>query len=193
MRTAAAPVRRDRLRDRTLPLTSTGPAPYANPYVAGVGIGIVMLLAFVLIGRGLGASGAFSTVVAASVEAAAPERVATSAFYPAFLGDGSRSPLADWLVLEIAGVTLGGLLSALIAGRFRITIERGPRIAGAARLAFAFGGGILMGFGGMLARGCTSGLGLTGGALLGVGAWIFIAAAFAAAYLCAPLLRRQWT
>ena len=30
-------------------------APYASPYVAGVGIGVVLLLAFVLMGRGLGA------------------------------------------------------------------------------------------------------------------------------------------
>ena len=35
------------------------PRPYADPYVAGVGLGLVLLAAFVLVGRGLGASGAF--------------------------------------------------------------------------------------------------------------------------------------
>jgi hypothetical protein len=49
-----------------------------------------------------------------------------------------------------------------------------------------------MGVGARLARGCTSGQGLTGGSLLSVGSWIFIAAAFAAAYLVAPLVRREW-
>jgi uncharacterized membrane protein YedE/YeeE len=50
-----------------------------------------------------------------------------------------------------------------------------------------------MGIGAKLARGCTSGLGLTGGATLSVGSWLFVLAAFSAAYAIAPLLRRQWT
>ena len=33
---------------------------------------------------------------------------------------------------------------------------------------------------------------LAGGALLAVGSWIFIGAAFAAAYLAAPFLKRAW-
>jgi uncharacterized membrane protein YedE/YeeE len=49
-----------------------------------------------------------------------------------------------------------------------------------------------MGIGAVLARGCTSGLGLTGGALLSVGSWLFIGAAFAAAYAVSPLLRKAW-
>ena len=31
--------------------------PYMNPYLSGVGIGVVLLLAFLIMGRGLGASG----------------------------------------------------------------------------------------------------------------------------------------
>jgi uncharacterized membrane protein YedE/YeeE len=56
----------------------------------------------------------------------------------------------------------------------------------------AFGGGVAMGLGAVLARGCTSGLALTGGALLGVGSWLFMLAAFAGAYLAAPAWRRLW-
>jgi hypothetical protein len=74
-----------------------------------------------------------------------------------------------------------------------VTAEHGPRVTSRQRLAFAFAGGTVMGYGARLARGCTSGLALTGGAALGVGAWIFIAAAFAAGYAVAPLVRRQWT
>ena len=51
-------------------------------------------------------------------------------------------------------------------------------------------GGILMGGGARLAHGCTSGLGLTGGALLSTGAWLFIPAAFGTAFVVAWLLRR---
>ena len=49
-----------------------------------------------------------------------------------------------------------------------------------------------MGAGAVLARGCTSGQALTGGAMLSVGSWIFIAAAFGSAYAFARPLRALW-
>jgi uncharacterized protein len=49
-----------------------------------------------------------------------------------------------------------------------------------------------MGFGAKLARGCTSGQALSGGALFSVGSWIFILTCFAAAYTVAPVARRLW-
>ena len=168
------------------------PSPYASPYLAGVGIGVVLLLAFVLTGRGLGASGAFSSVVTAAVSTAAPSHAAGSAFYTRYLGDGGASPLADWLVFEIIGVLIGGFASAALAGRLRWATERGPGITDRGRLLTAFAGGTAMGVGAKLARGCTSGLGLTGGATLSVGSWLFVLAAFAGAYAAAPLLRRVW-
>ena len=167
-------------------------APYASPYVAGVGIGLVLLLSFVLGGGGLGASGAFSRVVPGAVEAAAPSHAAGNAFYARYLGDGTASPLRDWLVFEIIGVVIGGLASAMLAGRIRWTTERGPRITNRGRLVNAFIGGAVMGLGARLARGCTSGLGLTGGATLSVGSWLFVLAAFAGAYAAAPFLRKAW-
>ena len=165
--------------------------PYASPYLAGVGIGLVLLAAFAIVGRGLGASGAFSSVAAAGVAAVAPGPAAANPAMAEYLGAGG--PLRDWLVIEIAGVLLGGFASAWLAGRLGGAVERGPRIGARARLAYAAGGGLAMGIGAKLARGCTSGQALTGGALLSVGSWIFIAAAFAAAYVAAPLFRREWT
>lgn len=167
--------------------------PYMNPYVAGVGIGLVLLAAFVVMGRGLGASGAFSSAAAAGMSSVAPERARTLEPYAAYLGDERRGPLSDWLVLELLGVTIGGALSAWGAGRLRRGIEKGPRTTNRARLLYAFGGGTIMGVGAKLARGCTSGQALTGGALLSVGSWLFIIAAFAAAYAASPLFRKQWT
>jgi uncharacterized protein len=173
----------------------SGPRPYMNPYLAGVGIGLVLLAAFVLIGRGLGASGAFSSVVTASVAVVAPEHAGQSGYYGQYLGAGSGvlAPLRDWLVFELLGVMLGGWLSAKLAGRIRLAAERGPRTTTGNRLMLALGGGLVMGLGAKLARGCTSGLGLTGGATLSVGSWIFVIAAFAAAYAVAPFARRQWS
>lgn len=166
------------------------PAAYLNPYVAGVGLGLVLLAAFVVMGRGLGASGAFTSMVAAGVEVLAPEHARANGMFGHYLAAGP--PWTDWLVWEILGVAGGGLLSALLAGRFRSDVERGPRVTDRVRLLYAFGGGAVMGVGAKLARGCTSGQALTGGALLSAGSWLFIAGAFAAGYTAAPLFRRQW-
>src|SRR5206468_11378754 len=51
------------------PMTSRKPRPYANPYLAGVALGLVLLAAFVIMGRGLGASGAFASTAAGVVSA----------------------------------------------------------------------------------------------------------------------------
>jgi uncharacterized membrane protein YedE/YeeE len=169
------------------------PQPYLDPYLAGVGIGLVLLSAYVLVGRGLGASGAFASVVAASTAAVQGTTAAAAAPATApYLVNGIASPLGDWLVLELAGVVLGGFASAWLAGRTRRAVEHGPRIGSGQRMYAAVGGGLLMGFGAKLARGCTSGQALTGGALLSAGSWIFIATCFAAGYLLAPLARRLW-
>lgn len=166
------------------------PRPYSNPYLAGAALGLVLLAAFVIAGRGLGVSGAFASVAAASASAISPERAQDSAYLSRRLaGDG---PWHDWLLFELAGVVLGAFLSAHLAGRFRIGVERGEHFARAPRLAMASAGGVVMGVGAVIAGGCTSGLALTGGSLLAAGSWIFIAAAFAAAYAVYPLLRKAW-
>ncbi len=169
------------------------PQPYWNPYLAGLGLGLVLLAAFVIMGRGLGASGAFASAVAAGVNTIAPQHAASNAFYAEYLGDGTQSPLKDWLVFEIIGVFVGGFISGTLAGRVRTTVEKGPRISVNARFAYAFAGGMIMAFGAKLGRGCTSGQALTGGALLGLGSWSFMIALFAGAYAVAYFVRRQWT
>jgi uncharacterized protein len=167
--------------------------PYMSPYLAGVGIGVVLLLAYVVMGRGLGASGAFSSVVTAAVSAAAPAHAAASPYHVRYAEGTGAGLLRDWLVLEVVGITLGALLSALLAGRFKWgAVERGPNVGRGTRIAYALAGGAIMGIGAKLARGCTSGQALTGGALLSVGSWTFVVAAFAAAFVVAPLVRRQW-
>jgi hypothetical protein len=143
-------------------------------------------------GRGLGASGAFSSLVAATVDAVAPAHAESNEFYAEYLGDGSKSPLKDWLVFEVLGAIAGGFISGTLAGRLKKGVEKGPRISVAGRFAFAFAGGIIMGFGAKLARGCTSGQALTGGALLGLGSWAFMLAVFGGAYAFAYFVRRQW-
>ncbi|HPN35402.1 MAG TPA: YeeE/YedE thiosulfate transporter family protein [bacterium] len=169
------------------------PKPYWNPYLSGIGLGLVLLAAFVIMGRGLGASGAFSSVVAYGVQKVAPEHANANAFYAEYLGDGTANPLKDWLVFEVIGVFLGGFISGKIGNRVKGKIEKGPRISSRSRLIYAFLGGGLMAIGAKLARGCTSGQALTGGALLNLGSWAFMISVFIGGYAFAYIMRRQWT
>ena len=166
--------------------------PYMNPYLAGMGLGLVLLAAFVIMGRGLGASGAFSSTMSWLVNAVAPGHAQANDYSHDYLGDGSTRPVEVWLVFEVIGVATGALLSGLLAGRAHITVEKGPRASTAARLLCAFAGGMLMAFGAHLARGCTSGQALTGGALLNVGSWAFMIMVFVGGYAAAWFMRWQW-
>jgi hypothetical protein len=161
-----------------------------NPYLAGVGLGLVLLTAFVVMGRGLGASGAFTATVAWLVSLAAPGYAGENEFLSRYLADGH--PLKTWVVFEVMGLFAGASLSGLLAGRVRKTIERGPRVSNRARLGLAFLGGGLTAVGAHLARGCTSGQALTGGALLNLGSWAFMMCVFAGGYAVAYFARRQW-
>jgi uncharacterized protein len=164
---------------------------YSDPYLAGVGLGLVLLAAFVLTGHGLGASGAFATTAAGTVAAVAPDYASANAYFGRYVASPD-GPWRDWLLFEVIGVFIGGFLSAALAGRLRRDVERGAGVTIRARLVAAFAGGAVMGLGAVLARGCTSGQALTGGALLSVGSWGFMLTAFAAAYAAAPLLKGSW-
>jgi len=166
------------------------PQPYMNPYLAGIGLGLVLLAAFVLVGRGLGASGAFNSTMAWLLSIVAPAFAQSNGFFSSYLGYGH--PLKEWLVFEVLGVFAGALLSGLLAGRVGGVIERGPRASVPLRLSLAFAGGALMAFGAALGHGCTSGQALTGGSLLNVGSWAFMMCVFGGAYAAAYFVRRQW-
>jgi len=165
--------------------------PYMNPYLAGIGLGLVLLAAFVLVGRGLGASGAFNSTVAWLLSLVAPGFARSNDFFARYL-EVETHPLKDWLVFEVAGVAAGALVSGLLAGRAGLTVEKGPRVSLTTRFALAFVGGALMAVGAAFGRGCTSGQALTGGALLNLGSWAFMLSVFGGAYAVAWFVRRQW-
>ena len=165
--------------------------PYADPYFTGVGLGLVLLAAFVIMGRGLGASGAFASVASGVATAVDSSAAAKNAYFSMYSGNG-QTPWTAWLLFEIIGVAIGGFVSAWWTGRLRLTTERGPAVSGSIRLGAAFAGGAVMGLGAVLARGCTSGQALTGGAMLSAGSWTFMLAAFGSAFAVAPMARRLW-
>ncbi len=166
--------------------------PYWNPYAAGIGLGITLLAAFLLMGRGLGASGAFTSFVSVGVNTVAPEHAQSNGLYSAYLNNDQQHPLQDWLVFEIFGVVLGGFISGWFGRRIHWRVEKGPGISSTGRLFWAFMGGSLMGFAAKMARGCTSGQALTGGTVLSPGSWLFMIMVFMGAYGMAYFIRRQW-
>jgi hypothetical protein len=165
--------------------------PYWNPYLAGIGLGITLLLAFVLVGRGLGASSAVMRSVAWLTSVVSQEHVDANPYFSGYAGTGMH-PFSNFLVYEVLGVLVGGFFSGLLAGRLKFVTEKGPQITNRMRWVFALTGGALMGFGARLAYGCTSGQALTGGATLAAGSWVFMFAVFGGAYGLAYFVRRLW-
>ena len=160
--------------------------PFWNPYIAGVFLGLVLLASFLVMGFGLGSSSAVTRVAVAGAHLVAPKTIEANGYFSQYVGPG-KQPLMDWMVFEVLGVLLGGLLGAYSAGRLRIGVEKGAGVTNAKRFAMAVVGGILMGYAARLARGCTSGQALTGGAALSLGSWVFMMAVFTSG-----ATRREW-
>lgn len=161
-----------------------------NPYVAGFALGLVLLATFLVMGKGLGASGAANRLGVTVLEAVAPERVAANPYMAALSSEGHT--LDHWIVFMLVGTFLGGLTAAYTAGRLRRGVRRGPLVPVKWRLVLALSGGLLMGVAARLARGCTSGQALSGGAMLSVGAFVFMFSVFGGAYALAYFLRKEW-
>lgn len=170
-----------------------GPAerPLWNPYVAGFALGLVLLASFLVLGFGLGASGAANRTGAFLAHKVVPEAMEKNAYFEKYVS-GDKHVLDDWLIFSVFGVFLGGAVGAFSSGRMRRRVLRGPNISVRNRIMLAVAGGVLLGVGARIARGCASGQGLTGGALLSAGSWAFMILFFMGAYMAAPLIRRQW-
>ena len=110
------------------------------------------------------------------------------------MAGGHRNAWNHYSIFMIVGTVLGGFASGLFNRRVKLELRKGPRITTPARwVLFALVGGALMAYGARLARGCTSGQALSGGAVLSVGSWAFVFAVFAAGYAVAWFVRRLWT
>ncbi len=168
------------------------PKPYMNPYLAGVLLGLLLLVTIFITGRGLGASGAFRGVVVATVQSAAPHHAENTHYYKEFAETNPEGPLRNWLVFEVLGVFIGAFFSGVIANRVGLKLEKGPRTTSAIRIAGAITGGALFGFGSQLGRGCTSGSALSGMAVMSFGGIITMMAIFGGGYFLAYFFRKLW-
>lgn len=164
---------------------------YVHPYVAGALLGVVLFLSFFLTGNGLGASGGMNRILVVFEDAFFPAHVDRTPYLISMAG-GNRNPLESWVVFVTVGTVIGGFLSGWRNGRVKVETVKGPNISVRKRWMMAFIGGALMGFGARMARGCTSGQALSGGAVLSAGSWAFMLAVFAGGYAVAYFARRLW-
>lgn len=164
------------------------PRAFWPPLVAGVALGLTLLLSFVLTGHGLGATGFFTRLTAWFGDSVAPAAMQSNAYLSPLLENGN--PMADWITWQVIGVILGALFASMSAGRFKFQIEGAAKAGASNRLLFALAGGILAGFGARIASGCTSGMGLSGSATLAVAGFLFLGGFFAAGLAASYILRR---
>ncbi len=162
-----------------------------SPYVAGILLGIIGLLAVLLSNSLLGASGAFENLAGLVGKAVAPKLFDN--LYFKFV----MPPGITWGVILLVGVFFGGMLGALSSGKFKIRFNddaQWKKIIGPQpwkRWVIGFLGAIVLEYGAGIAGGCTSGLAISGGMLLAPAAYIFIAGMFVSGILTALVVYRK--
>lgn len=183
-------------RSTTTPVPPSDPAPTRevarsprwNPYLVGVGLGILSWVAFAVVDKPLGMSTAISEISrAATAVVAGSTTVEQNAYWKA------NRPAWNYGTLFLVGTFLGALASALVSRDFRVETvpsvwrERfGP--SPALRLGAAFFGGIVIMYGARMAGGCTSGHGISGSLQLALSSWIFFLTMFVFGVLTALAL-----
>jgi uncharacterized protein len=162
-----------------------------RPYLVGIGIGVLSWAVFLVVNTPIGVTTSLaqvSAIPAASIWGW--DWVAANSYW------AKQLPKLDYGALFLVGTFLGGLLSALVAGTWRLTTtpsvfaERFGR-SPAKSFAFAFVGGMVAMYGARMANGCTSGNGISGGLQLAVSGWVFLAAMFTTGILTASLMFRR--
>ena len=161
--------------------------PFWQPLTAGVALGLVLLLTFLLTGHGLGATGASTRAAAWLGLGLAQTATEGNAYLGPMVKNGN--PLSAWITWQVMGVAAGALAAAFMAGRFRVQLDGSCSVGTPKRVISALIGGMLAGFGARVAAGCTSGLGLSGAATLGIAAFVFLGTFFAAGLIANRLVK----
>src|SRR5690554_6326334 len=100
------------------------PKAYMNPYLAGFLLGCVLLATIYITGLGLGASGAFKSMVVASVDNVASANAAATAFYINFKEENRSRPLKSFLVFEVFDILVGAFFSGVIVNRTGLKLKK---------------------------------------------------------------------
>lgn len=162
-----------------------------NPYLVGIGIGVLSWFAFGLVNQPLGISTALSaTSSVCALPVMGSEGVAQNAYW-------AKTPFKwDGGMLFLIGTFLGSALSVLASRTFRwekVPATWAQQFGNSApkRLFAAFCGGVIIMFGARMAGGCTSGHGISGALQLALSSWTFFLTMFVFGILTALVLFRK--
>ena len=164
---------------------------YINPYVAGVFIGLLIIVAYYFSGEGLGSSGGFRDMAIGAIDTVAPEYAKNNDFVSPHVGH-DKSPTHTWLVYELLGVIFGAILAAAIFGRLKFFVGRAPHITSKKRLIYALIGGLIWGVGTQIGRGCTSGLVMSGIGVNSLSGYIGLVGIFGFGFIFAYIFKGIW-
>ena len=162
-----------------------------NPYLVGVGLGVLSWVVFAVVNTPLGISTPISSAASlCATPIMGSEAVAANAYWTKF-------PFKwDYHMLFLVGTFLGSLLSVMASRSFRLETvpstwagrfgnSKGKRLIG------AFFGGVIIMFGARMAGGCTSGHGISGSLQLALSSWVFFLTLFAFGLLTAFVMFRK--
>ena len=158
-----------------------------SPYIAGVGVGVLSWLTFVLSDRTIGCSTAFARFGGMLERMFRGDEVKARPYFQKVL------PTVGWDTMLILGIMLGAFISAQLSGDFdfhwipSLWAEAfGSVVWG--RIGIALLGGVLLGVGSRWAGGCTSGHGISGTLQLTVSSWLASILFFVGGIVTAKLL-----
>ncbi len=150
--------------------------------LAGIGIAGVTLALLLLANRRLGISTGFEDICSLALPGPYFKRAAVTS------GRGWRLPL-------LAGLVLGGFLSASLGGGWQPTwalgvFDQAIGLGPTGKIAWMFVGGLFIGFGTRLAGGCTSGHGIFGLANLEIASLVSTLSFFGAGIVTTQIVYR---
>lgn len=166
-----------------------------SPYVAGILLGLVAIIAVLFSNILLGGSGAFENLAGMIGQAVAP-----AAFDNLYFNFIMPPGISTGVVLMI-GTFFGGMLGAATSKSLKWgkkdaanSDSQWKRTFGPQtwkRWVLAFVGAIILEYAAGIAGGCTSGLAISGGMLLAPAAFLFIAGMFASGIVTAMIIYRR--
>jgi len=159
-----------------------------NPYLVGIGIGLLSWAVFAIVNKPLGVTTALSEWSGAvACPVIGVEGLTANAYW------AKHFPQWDYGTLFLIGTFFGALAGAWLSRDLRVEVV--PTVwrqrfgsSPALRLGVAFAGGLLTMYGARMAGGCTSGNGLSGSMQLAVSGWTFFLTMFATGLATAWLM-----
>src|SRR5690606_17510803 len=154
------------------------PAPAWSPYLVGALIGLLAVATLALARHKVAASSAYAHLAGLIGRVIAPRHIASLPYF------AKNRPAVNWTVVFVAGAVLGSFVAALTGGELTgrylpdLWVARFGSESHGLRTLFALVGGVLMAFGARMARGCTSGHGISGTLQLAVSSWISVLSFF---------------